>query len=77
MVIKLGCHQIEPSSTRIELYLIDLIVLLAKGDPWESINTSGYCQDYRLLYTNWEQGPIDKDNNYTTHENGVVEPVPT
>lgn len=36
------------STTRNELHLIEL---LAKGIPWEPLNSLGYCQEYQLLST--------------------------
>lgn len=50
--------------TRTELHLIEL---LAKGVPWKSPNNPGCCQDYKLLSTNWQQGPVPEDYTHTTH----------
>jgi hypothetical protein len=45
--------------TEIELYLIEF---LANGEPQKSPQMSVYCQEHRLLSTNWQQSPIDEDN---------------
>ena len=50
----------QASKTGIGLHLIELLV---KGVPWESPNNSGCCQDYRLLFTNRQQGPFVEDTH--------------
>lgn len=56
----------EASSTRIGLHLIELLAK-SQQTTQEYSNNPGCCQDNRFLSTNWQQGPITKDNIYTTH----------
>lgn len=55
--------QNKSSGTRTGLYITGLLV---KEVSWQCPVNPSHCQDYRLLFTNWGQGPI-ADDTYTTH----------
>lgn len=54
---------IEAFGTRTELHIVDWLV----KDSSEKPKTTWPCQNYRLLFTNLQQGPNPEENTYKTH----------
>lgn len=60
------CHILLPHEASSTENRFQLIELLSEG-PIGIPTQSRFCQDNRLLSTNWQQGPIAEDSTYTTH----------